>query len=127
MSKKALVLIGTVMLSACTQYMTATNFHSSLNKGITKQQFMDAWQSKNKEVIGGDMPASSRSFTTGNDNWEILIYNVYEYASVKAGYPKVDHKEYVAFKNGLLEEWGIGTLPLSLKNDPEVIHLETGQ
>jgi len=88
---------------------------------------MEAWQSKNKDIIGGAAPTSSRSFTTGNDNWEILIYSVYEYASVKAGNPRVDHKEYVAFKNGLLEEWGMGTLPLSLKADPTVIHLETAK
>ncbi len=114
------------MLCACAHYMVATNFHQ-LHEGMTKQQFMETWQSKNKNVVGGDAPTSSRNFSTGSDNWDILIYSVYEYASVKAGSPRVDHKEYVAFKNGILEEWGVGTLPLSLKNDPAVIHVEASQ
>lgn len=127
MLKRILALFGALLISACTHYMVATNFHDQLHKGMTKQDFMDTWQSKNKNIVGGAAPTSSRNFTTGKDNWEILIYTVYEYASVKAGYPSVDHKEYVAFKNGLLEEWGVGTLPVSLKNDPAVIHLETGK
>lgn len=127
MLRKISVLIVTLILGACTHYLIATNFHDHLHKGMTKQQFMEAWQNKNKNIVGGSAPTSSRNFTSDKDNWEILIYSVYEYSSVKAGNPQIDHKEYVAFKNGLLEEWGPGTIPLSLKTDPAVIHLESGK
>jgi len=127
MLRKISVLLVALILGACTQYMIATNFHDHLHKGMTKQQFIEAWQSKNKSVVGGSAPTAARNFTSGKDNWEILIYSVYEYSSVESGSPRVDHKEYVGFKNGFLEEWGVGTIPLSLKADPAIIHLETGK
>ena len=128
MLRKISVLIAILILGACTQhYMIATNFHDHLRKGMTKQQFMEVWQNKNKNIVGGGCPTSSRNFTIGKDNWEILIYSVYEYSSVMHGNPRIDHHEYVAFKNGFLVEWGPGTIPLSLKTDPSVIHLESGQ
>lgn len=127
LSRTVAFLIAALLLSACTHYMIATNFHDKLHKGMTKQQFVEAWQSKNKSIVGGASPTAARNFTSNGDNWEVLIYSVYEYSSVKSGNPKVDHKEYVAFKNGHLEEWGIGTIPLSIKTDPAVIHLETGK
>ena len=120
--------VAALVFNACNaQYMITTNLHDHLRKGMTKQQFMEAWQRKNKDLIAGSAPTASRNFTTRNDNWEILIYSVYEYASVRAGRAIVDHKEYVAFRNGFLEEWGAGTLQLSLENDPAVIHLESAK
>lgn len=124
MLRKLSVLILVVFLYGCTHYMIATNFHDKLQKGMTKQQFIEAWQSKNKNIIGGSAPTAARNFTSGKVNWEILIYSVYEHSSVVSGNPKVDHKEYVAFRNGLLEEWGVGTIPLSLSSDPAVVHIE---
>jgi hypothetical protein len=34
-----------------------------------------------------------------------------------------DHQEYVAIKNGLVEEWGTGTLPITLRQNPSQIDL----
>jgi len=114
------------LLVACTHYMTATNFHSSLKKGMSREAFMAAWQEKSAAIVGGS-PSSSRAFTLDGDAWEVLIYSVYEPASVSAGYPRVGHREFVAFKNGRLEEWGVGTLPLSLKTNPTVVNFESAR
>jgi hypothetical protein len=123
--KKILILIASLILSACAQYLLATNF-DKLHKGMTKQEFIDTWQNKNKKIIGGGTPTSSSKYTKGKDGWEILIYSVYKRASAEYGLAVVDHKEYVAFKNGLLEEWGVGTIPHSLKDDSSEIHFKPG-
>jgi hypothetical protein len=115
-----------ILAGCATQFLVATNFHDHLQTGMTKAEFIDAWQSKNPNIIGAT-PTSSRRFTHDGENWEILIYSVYEYGSIRAGRPSVDHKEYVAFRNGILEEWGVGTLPLSLQGSPTVIHVESGR
>jgi hypothetical protein len=126
MKRIIFVLIVSLLTGCADTYLIATNFQDSLHQGMKKEEFINAWQSKNRKMIGAT-PTSSRTFSHNNDRWEVLIYSVYEYGSVRAGSPKVDHKEYVAFKNGLLEEWGSGTLPLSLQADPTVIHVESGQ
>ena len=128
MNKNIVIAILTVLLASCaTQYMISTNFHQSLAKGMTKEQFDASWVQPTNKNLKGNMQVSSRRFTVGDDQWEILIYNVYEYASVRANHPKVDHKEYVAFRNGFLEEWGMGTLPVVLQGKPEIIHIESGR
>jgi hypothetical protein len=107
--------------------MIATNFHQVLTKDMTKEQFNISWEQPTIKILKGNLQVSSRRFTVGEDQWEILIYNVYEYGSVKANRPRIDHKEYVAFRNGLLEEWGVGTLPVALQGKPEIIHVEPGR
>ena len=94
---------------------------------MTKEQFFASWEQPSRKALRGNMQVSSRNFLIKNDQWEILIYNVYEHGSVVSNYPRVDHKEYVAFRNNRLEEWGVGTLPISLKGNPEVIHVESGR
>ncbi len=122
-----LVIITMILASCSTQYMLATNFHETLRKGMTKNQFNKAWSQPTRQVLNGNLQVSSRNFELNGDQWEILIYNVYEYGSVKSNYPRVDHKEYAAFRNGLLEEWGVGTIPMTLQGNPEVIHVESGK
>jgi hypothetical protein len=48
--------------------------------------------------------------------WDVWVYNVYRIDPNGNGV--VDHQEFVAFKNDRLEEWGIGTLPLTLRDNP---------
>ncbi len=121
------IIVITIFLASCAQYMVATNFHEALNEGMTKDQFNKTWLQPMREALSGNLQVSSRSFVLGDDQWEILIFNIYEYGSVKSGYPRVDHKEYAAFRNDLLKEWGVGTIPMSLQGNPEVIHIESGK
>jgi hypothetical protein len=112
---RALILAATLLLAGCQTYLVSTNFYQ-LERGITKQQFLAGWQSKTdaKHIIGG-RPVSSQSFRVGQDVWEVWIYSVY---STAGGAIHVDHQEYLAFKNNRLEEWGLGTLPLTLRDNP---------
>jgi hypothetical protein len=116
-ARLAVVLIA-LTATACVQYLTSTNFYG-LQRGITKQQFLDSWQRKTDEMhaVGG-RPATSQAFRLGDDVWEVWIYNVYRIVPDGA---VPDHQEYVAFKNDRLEEWGIGTLPLTLRDNPNRI------
>jgi len=118
----ALLLL--LCLAGCAHYLITTNFHT-LSRGMTKQQFLNGWQANtNSQVIIGGSPASSRTFSLGDDLWEVWIYNVYNYNSVRADAPYVDHQEHVAFKNGLLEEWGLGTLPITISENPNRIEVD---
>jgi hypothetical protein len=128
MNKYLSTVMLVVLLSGCssTYYLVNTNY-SSLYKGMTKEQFIVSWVQPTLKQVKGNLQGSSRQFTIGNDQWEVLIYSVYEFGSVRNGNPQVDHKEYIAFRNGRLEEWGLGTLPMSLQGNPNVIHVESGR
>ena len=128
LTNRITVLVATLLLASCatTQYMVNTNFHAHLEKGMTKQEFLDGWYGETIKILGGNVNLSSRYFTIGNDDWEVWIFGVYEHSSVRRGAARIDHKEYVAFKNGKIEEWGVGSLPVSLKGDPSLIHVESG-
>ena len=77
MHKKLLVIVLSIFLSSCaTQYLIATNFHQSLKKGMTKEQFLASWEQPSRKALGGNMHVSSRNFAIKNNQWEILIYNV---------------------------------------------------
>ncbi len=116
------LLLCLLCLSGCAHYMVATNFHT-LQRGMTKQQFLNGWQANSENFIGGT-PSSSRGFRLGDDLWEVWIYNVYNLSSVKGDVPYVDHQEHIAFKNGLLEEWGPGTLPITIRENPNKIEVD---
>lgn len=107
-------LLLIVSIFGCTQYMIRTNFHT-LYKGMSKEAFINGWQKNSNELgIVGTNPVTSKSLYVEGDNWEIWIYEVYNEVSVNAGFPRIDHYEFVAFKNGYLEEWGLGIMPSSL-------------
>ncbi len=109
---KAMLLATALLIAGCQTYMTATNFYG-LQRGITKQQFLDSWQRTTDAMhLVNGRPASSQTFRIGADVWEVWIYNVCRADTT------VDHQEYLAFKNNLLEEWGLGTLPLTLRDNP---------
>jgi hypothetical protein len=119
---KLLVLLwATFLSSGCTQYMIGTNFHM-LQRGMTKAEFMHAWGEPAQKKFGvGGNPAASRTFRVGADIWEVWVYNIYNANSIINDNPFVDHREHVAFKNGLLEEWGPGTIPITLRENPNRI------
>lgn len=112
-----ILLLLIISVYGCTQYVIRTNFHT-LTKGMSKEAFINGWQAKTSKTGAiGSNPVMSKSIEVEGDNWEIWIYEVYNEVSVNAGYPRTDHYEFVAFKNGYLEEWGIGTMPSSLSQD----------
>jgi len=122
MKKVALFFSLVLIIQACspTQYIVRTNFYG-LNRGMTKQAFM-TWKGMNKQTSEkpavGTYPISSKTFKHGNDLWEVWVFQVYDCTS----YPSLgcvkDHVEHVAFKNGYLEEWGTGTLPITIRQNP---------
>jgi hypothetical protein len=96
-----------------------------LQRGITKAQFVNSWQAQTQTKIAvGGTPSASRMFRLGTDVWEVWVYDIYNPQSVRSGLPFVDHQEHVAFKNGLLEEWGIGSLPITLQENPNKIGID---
>jgi hypothetical protein len=115
-SRLGISLMLVLALARCETFLINTNFYQ-LHRGISKQEFIDSWQhgSDAKNMTGG-RPAASQAFRVGPDFWEVWVYNVYRIAPNGDGV--VDHQEYVAFKDDRLEEWGIGTLPLTLRDNP---------
>ena len=114
----SLIVIFVITALACatskTQatHRTATNFHL-LEQGMTKQQFQERFGSPNK----------SHSYKNGDDVWEVWVFEVYKFKqetqyvqglgnsqgfNMPVSTPYIDHYEYVAFKNGRIEEWGQG-------------------
>jgi serine protease Do len=85
---------------------------------MSKEAFINGWQKNSNELdIIGTNPVMSKSLDVEGDKWEIWIYEVYNEVSVNAGFPRVDHYEFVAFKNEYLEEWGVGTMPLTITQE----------
>lgn len=122
--KKTIFIIGIFLLMqscASTSYRTSTDFYL-LRRGMTKQQFVD-WQvnyfnPKDGRTIKGGKPSYSKTFKYGNDVWEVWIFEVYDCTSYPSLGCVVDHKEHIAFKNGIVEEWGTGELPITIKQNP---------
>lgn len=106
-----LVIFAMLFLASCTSYRTATSFHL-LNRGMSKQQFVEWAGLNNSKKYVGKQPVSSKSFRHGNDVWEVWVFEVYKFYGDRA---IVDHREHVAFKNGRLEEWGTGELPITIR------------
>ena len=130
MKKLLLMLSITILMSSCvTYYRFATNFYA-LRRGMTKEQFISWIQpsfvgQNGKPAVGG-RPSETKTFKYGQDVWEVWVFDVYtpirnSFGSVAAYI--FDHKEYVAFKNGVVEEWGTGTLPITIRQNPNQIDL----
>jgi hypothetical protein len=119
--KRYAVLIPVItilfMCSSCgtgTFYRSSTNFYL-LQRGMTKQQFIEWSGMYDGEDYIGKRPASSKSFKYGNDVWEVWVFKVYRCGEYNC---YVDHFEHVAFKNSKLEEWGTGELPITIRQNP---------
>lgn len=113
---KLLAILYLLLLSSCgTSYRVSTSFYS-LSQGMSKNQFIQ-WAGLNdtKKTYKGKFPVHSKSFKHGNELWEVWVFEVYKFYGDMA---IVDHHEHVAFKNGYLEEWGTGELPITIRQNP---------
>jgi hypothetical protein len=122
--------IASIVFTSCTTtrggagttYRTTTNFYL-LRQGTTKQEF-EYWLGLNDgNDYVGKRPAKSYSYKSGDDVWEVWVFEVYKFRQeiqyvpgygsgsgfdMPVNVPYVDHYEYVAFKNDKIEEWGQG-------------------
>lgn len=130
------IMIPFLLTGCMSYYRTATNFNS-LNKGMTKAEFIK-WIGPSETPNGsghgkvkGGKPSYKTTFEDGKDNWEVWGYDCY----VTLFYPSkntvfknhyldffvVDHKEYIAFKNGIVEKWGTDILPFVTAQYPKPV------
>lgn len=131
MKKHLLVLGISFLISSCvTYYRTSTDFYE-LQRGMTKQQFINwvqpSYTDNNGRPINGGKPVETKTFKYGEDVWEVWVFDVYRPLLNSFGNPAgitYDHKEYIAFKNGLVEEWGTGTLPITIRQNPNQINVD---
>ena len=108
MRNLVLILSVALIMASCTgpKYVTQTHFYT-LEKGITEKQFVSH--------LGGYVPTSTKMFSHGGYDWKVYVFAVHNVGYISA---TIDHYEYVAFKNGLMEEYGTGTLPIALRQNP---------
>jgi hypothetical protein len=133
-----------MMLGAALAAMTVTGCSSLLmqlnacncfvvRRGITPQQFLAP--EKTLSWFGPrakPKPESIQKFHLGDDIWEVWVYRLssemeifqggwgFEAGPSASGGPHLSdesHQEFVAFRNGLLEDWGRGSLPGALKRN----------
>jgi hypothetical protein len=128
-----LVSLLTVMSCSSGPYMglhdrCARSDCYNFQRGLTQQEFLGQ--------RNPDDGHRSSTYRKGDDVWDVWVYVVSETigSSAVSTPPAVDppatlsyadHEEYVAFKNGRLEEWGRGTLPRVLKNDPHRVAVQS--
>ncbi|HXA15439.1 MAG TPA: hypothetical protein VN380_00485 [Thermoanaerobaculia bacterium] len=139
----AVVLVGLSVTGCSTSLFMELNKCDCfiLRRGVTPEQFL-APDIKTLSLLGPRVkpqPRSSQKFQLGDDVWEVWVYDfdseqlmitgddwaseAPENVERNVGLPEVTlaeshHQEYVAFRNGLLEDWGYGTLPQALKGKP---------
>ena len=109
------IICSMMFFTSCASYRVATSFHL-LNRGMTKQEFVNWAGLNNDKNYVGKQPVSSKSFRHGPDVWEVWVFEVYKF--YESGGAFVDRCEHVAFKNGRLEEWGTGELPITIRQNP---------
>lgn len=116
--KSFLIIIMISMTVSCTTYYRIRTNFIELNRGMDKQSVL-LWLSSQKDVwrddVVGGKPFSSKTFKHNNDVWEVWIFEVYK-ISGDDGY--FSHYEHLAFKNSVLEEWGEGDLPITIRQNP---------
>jgi len=94
------------------KYVVNSNFYQ-LQAGMTEQEFLQ-WIQPNYVAQNG-RPSSAKLFSFKGDKWKVYVFDLYR---LDGTYAYRDHQEYVAFKNGRLEEYGTGELPLTLRQNP---------
>jgi hypothetical protein len=114
-------------LRQCPAGSSCLNFQ----RGVTKQEFR-----RYSQTTDGHR---SREYRLGPDVWDVWVYDLHT-PSGQASYDRATgdpdplvgvyldsgHQEYVAFKNGRLEEWGWGTLPGVLRRNSDRIQVLPG-
>jgi hypothetical protein len=120
------VLSLAIPLVGCssTSYMGLSECRGSdcynFRRGLTKEQFVGSHARPYH---------STAEYRQGDDVWEVWVFTLGSDAAAfgipeggparEATYASLPsyHQEYVAFKNGLLDEWGWGTLPRALRHN----------
>lgn len=115
----AICAIAILIMTACegTKYLVSSNFYQ-LERGMTEKAFLE-WIKPNYVAANGH-PSSTKLFTYGSDTWKVYTFDIYKISGTM-GY--FDHREYVAFKNGRLEEYGTGDLPITIRQNPNSYNL----
>jgi hypothetical protein len=137
----AAVLAGLIVTGCSTSFFMELNACNcfTLRPGVTPEQF-EGPDSRTHSWLGPrykPQPQSTQKFQVGDDVWEVWVYGFEseyqttggDWASEAPGHASdmggfgttSSHQEYVAFRNGLLEAWGYGTIPRALKgkmNEP---------
>ena len=135
------IIILTIAVAGLSVTGCSTSFLMQLNtcrcfvlqRGVTPQQFVAhkslSWFGPRTQP----RPKTSETYRLGDDQWEVWVYDFSsEIIIVGAGgasqNPQAyttgggtgyeEHNEYVAFRNGRLEEWGRGELPKALRRRP---------
>ncbi len=102
----------------------------TFRQGVTPEQFAGP-DSRTHSWLGPShkpQPQSSQIFQLGGDVWEVWVYQFDSSEYVNGGSWESQssqsqgggmnlwgsHQEYVAFRNGRLESWGLGSLPGAL-------------
>ena len=116
------ILLTFMLLVGCSQYYrVATNFYC-LQHGMSKQQVINWLSSQDtwSQNVKGGYPEHTKNFRHGSDLWEVWVFQVYRIDgdAWSGQYGRSSHKEYIAFINGQLEEWGKGELPLTIRQNP---------
>jgi len=130
----AAVLAG-LSVTGCSTFFMELNACNcfTVRQGVTPEQF-EGPDSRTHSWLGPSrkpQPQSTQKFRVGDDVWEVWVYGFEseyqstggDWASEASGHGNgvggssmaVSHQEYVAFRNGLLDDWGRGTLPSALK------------
>jgi hypothetical protein len=109
-----IILLIVWLLTSCSgsKYLTDSNFYK-LSKGMTESEFLE-WIKPNRIAVNG-APSSVKMFSFRGDEWKVYCFDLY---SVNGSYASFNHREYAAFRNGRLEEYGEGSLPLTLRQNP---------
>ncbi|HXH41566.1 MAG TPA: hypothetical protein VNN08_23260 [Thermoanaerobaculia bacterium] len=138
----AAILVGSIVTGCSTSLFMELNACNcfTLRRGITPDQF-EGPDSRTHSWLGPrykPQPQSTQKSQVGDDVWQVRVYS-FESAYQRTGGSWASesgenamndmsghstgssHQEYVAFRNGLLDSWGFGTIPRALKgktNDP---------
>lgn len=132
----AAVLAGLCVTGCSTSFFMELNACNcfTLRQGVTPEQF-EGGDGRTHSWLGPSrqpQPQSTQKFRVGDDVWEVWVYGFEseyqttggDWASEASGnymnnmsgsWTTSSHQEYVAFRNGLLEAWGKGSLPRALK------------
>jgi hypothetical protein len=109
-----IIMLVIWLLSSCTgpKYLISSNFYK-LDKGMTEKAYLE-WSKPNDIAING-RPANVKLFSYNGSSYKVYVYEIYQINGTYAGF---DHFELVSFKDGLLDEYGVGQIPLTLRQNP---------
>ena len=101
------------------RHLTDTYFDELLYVGMTEVEFEEQWVNRLSKMksgpISGISPSAVFNYYNKDDNYKINVYTVFEVPSNETinliGKVGPIRKEYVSFKNGSVNDWGVGLMP----------------